>query len=98
MYKWEISQKWVEEISQFNEDFIKSYNDNSDEEYFLEGDAQYLENLDSLHNDLPFLSQRMKIEKVEKHIANLHDKKGYVIHIRNSKPSLKSWISIDKSA
>ena len=28
--------KWVEETSQFNEDFIKSYNDDSDEGYFLE--------------------------------------------------------------
>ena len=27
--------KWVEETSQFNEDFIKSYNDDSDEGIFL---------------------------------------------------------------
>ena len=26
--------KWVEDISEFNEDFIKSYNDESDEGYF----------------------------------------------------------------
>ena len=34
-------------------------------------------------NDLPFLLERMKIEKVEKLVANLHDKTEYVIHIRN---------------
>ena len=28
--------KWVDDISKFNEDFIKSYNDESDEGYFLE--------------------------------------------------------------
>ena len=27
--------KWVEETSQFNEDFIKSYNDDSNEKIFL---------------------------------------------------------------
>ena len=30
--------KWVEETFQFNEDFIKSYNEESDEGYFLEVD------------------------------------------------------------
>ena len=32
-----------------------------------------------------FLPERMKIEKVEKLVANLHDKKEYVIHVRNLK-------------
>ena len=27
--------KWVEETSQFNDDFTKSYNDDSDKGYFL---------------------------------------------------------------
>ena len=33
-----------------------------------------LKNLLELHNDLPFLPERMKIEKVEKLVANLHHK------------------------
>ena len=39
--------KWVKEISGFNEDFIKSYNDYSDEGYFLEIDkiVEKLKNL-----------------------------------------------------
>ena len=28
--------EWVEDISEFDESFIKSYNEESDEEYFLE--------------------------------------------------------------
>ena len=36
-------------------------------------------------NDLPFLLERMKIEKVEMLVANLHDKTEYVTHIRNLK-------------
>ena len=31
----------VEEISQFNKDFIESYHEESDEGYFLEVDVQY---------------------------------------------------------
>ena len=58
--------KWVEDIFQFNEDFIKSYNDESDERCFLEVDIQNPENLHYIHNDLPFSPERMKIEKVEK--------------------------------
>ena len=54
---------WIKNASQSNEDFIKNYNEESDERYFLAVDVQYLENLDELHNDLPFLTERMKIEK-----------------------------------
>ena len=76
---------WLEDTSQFNEEFIKNDNEESDEGYFLEADVQYFEKLHELHNDLPFLSTRMKIEKVEKLVANLHDKTEYVIHIGNLK-------------
>ena len=34
----------IKDTSQFNEDFIKSYNEECDEVYFLEVDVQYLEN------------------------------------------------------
>ena len=47
----------------FSESFTKSYNEENDEGYFLAVDIQYLENLDKLHNDLPFLPQRMKINE-----------------------------------
>ena len=53
---------------------MKNCKEESDEEYFHEVDVQYLEIIHELHNDLPFLPERMKIEKVEKLVANLHDK------------------------
>ena len=81
LYGWAMSQKlpvhkfeWIEDTSQFNEDFIKNYNKEHDEGYFLEVCVQYPEKLHELHNDLPILSQRMNIEKVEKLVTNLHDK------------------------
>ena len=47
LYGWVMSQKlpvnkfeWIEDISQFNEYFIKNYNKESDEVYFLEVDVQ----------------------------------------------------------
>ena len=78
----------IEDISQFNKDFIKTYYKESDKGYFLNADIHYLENLHNLHNDLPFLSERMNIEKVEKLVTTLHDKVEYVIHIRNLKQAL----------
>ena len=62
LYGWAMSQKlplinfkWIKDTSQFNEDFIKNYNEESDEGCFLKVDVRYLEKLYELHNDLPFL-------------------------------------------
>ena len=52
----------------------KRYNEGSDKGYFAEVKVQYLEKLHELHNDLLFLPERMKIEKFEQLVANLHDK------------------------
>ena len=75
---------------------MKIYNDESDEVYFLEVDIQYCEKLHELHNDLPFLPERMKIEKVEKFVVNLHDKTEYVRHIRNLKSALNHRLVLNK--
>ena len=90
VYGWAMSQKlpvnrfeWIEDTSQFNEDFIKNYNEESDEGYFLEVDIQCPEKVHELNKDLPFLDERIKIEKVEKLVANLHDNTEYVINIKN---------------
>ena len=51
--------------SQFNEDFIKSYNEESDEGYFLDVDVQYPEKLHELQNGLPFLPERIKLKNLK---------------------------------
>ena len=61
LYGWAMSQKlpvnnfeWIGDTSQFNEDFIKNYNEESEERYFLEDDIQYPKKLHELkNNDLP---------------------------------------------
>ena len=105
LYSWAMSKnlpvnnfKCIEDIFEFDESFIKSYNDESDDRYFLEVDVQYFETLRDLHNDLPFLNERKTIEKVEKLITNLHDKTEHAVHIKNLKQALKSWISFEKSS
>ena len=92
LYGWVMSYKLpvqnfkrVKNISKFDEHFIKCYYEESDTGYFLEINKQYPEKLYELHNGLPFLSDKMKIEKVGKIVANLHDKIEYVIHIINLK-------------
>ena len=62
LYGWVMLQElsvnnfeWIKNTSQFNEDFINNYNEESEERYFLEVDVQYLAKLHELHNDLPFL-------------------------------------------
>ena len=57
--------EWIKDTSQFNRDFVKNYNEESDEGYFLEVDVHCMEKLHELHNDLPFLPERIKIEKFE---------------------------------
>ena len=100
LYRWAMSQKLqvnifeqIKDISQFNEGFIKKYDEENDEEYFLEVDIQYPKILHELRNDLPILPARMKVEKL---LVNLHDKTECFIHIRNVKQALKNRLILKK--
>ena len=92
------SFEWIKDTSQFNEDFMKSYNEESDEGYFREVDVEYLEKLHELYNLLQILRERMEVEKVEKLAANFHDKTEYVIHKRNLKQALNNGLVSKKSS
>ena len=50
----------------FNKEFVKNYDEDSDKRYILEIDVGYPKNLNYLHSDLPFLPERMKINKCDK--------------------------------
>ena len=66
-------------------------------DFFLKfNNVQYSEKLHELNNILPFLPERVKLEKVEKLVANLHDKTEYVIHIRNLKQALNHGLILAK--
>ena len=96
LYGWAMSKilpvngfKWIDNNetagSVINEDFIKNYNESNDKGYIIEVDVKYPKKLHDLHSDLPFLSERMEINKCKKLVCDLFNKKKYVAHINTLK-------------
>ena len=98
LYGWAISQKlpvdgfkWKKHMLKFNEEFIKNYDEENHKGYILEVDAEYPKHFqlgNIAHYYLPFLLEKIKINKIEKLVCNLYDKKNYVVHIRSLKQAL----------
>ena len=82
LHGWAMSKKlpgnrfmWYNSyLLDFTEDFMKNYNENSDEGYFLEVDIEHPKQLWISHKDLPFLPERKKLQKVEKLVCSIEDK------------------------
>ena len=49
-----------------------------------------------MHSDLPFLSERIKINKCRKLVCNLYDKNNYVVHTRSLKQALDHGVILKK--
>ena len=105
LHGWAMSQKipvnefkWVkqEELSKINDDFIKNYDENGNTGYFLEVDIDYPKELFDFHKDLPFLSESKKVNKVEKLICDIDDKKKICYSHKSFKTSIKSRIKTKK--
>ena len=64
--------------------------------YLLEVGVRYSKELHDLHNDIPFMCSKMKVNGVEKLIPNLYDKKKYIIHIRALKQALDHGLVLEK--
>ena len=101
LYGWAMSKKlpvnrfkWIETAGPvINKDFIiKNYDENNDKGYIFEVDVKYPKRLHELHSDLPFLPERMEINKCKKLICNLYNKKKYVAHINTLKQALNHEI------
>ena len=73
-FKWLDNDKTAKHV--MNEEFIKNYNENDKKGYILEVDVKYPKQLHDLHSDLPFLPERMEINKCKKLVCNLYDKKN----------------------
>ena len=85
-----------EELSNFNEDFIKNYDENGNIGYFLEVDIDYLKELFNLHEDLPFLPESKKVNKVEKLISQHRKQRKIYYSHKIFKTSIKSWAKTKK--
>ena len=87
--------KWTDN-DKINEEFIKNYNENDKKGYIFEVDVKYPKKLHELHSDLPFLPERMEINKCKKFVCNLYDKKKYVVHINSLKQALNHGLKLKK--
>ena len=102
LYGWAMSKKlsvngfkWTDN-NKINEEFIKNYNENDNKRYILEVDVRYPKRLHELHSDLPFLPERMEIDKCNKLVCNLFNKKKYAIHINSLKQALNHGLKLKK--
>ena len=87
--------KWVTYLSRFNENFIKSYNENSDKRYFLEVDAEYPKNYLALI--FTIFTIKKKIRKSRK-ACLCYRRQRKIRHSHKSfKTSNKSWINTKRS-
>ena len=73
---------WKTNMSIFDEQFIRNYDEDSDKGYILELAIDYPKDLHDFHSYLPFLQERMKVNKCNKLVCKLYDKKNHVVHIR----------------
>ena len=88
--------KWLDDIERIDEEFIKEYNEINDKGYVIEADLDYPQELHDLHSDMPFLPERMVINKTKKLVCNLHNKKNYVAHINMLKHALDHGLKLRK--
>ena len=102
LYTWGISQSlpincfiWVQNGSQLNEDFIKSYKEESWWRRFFWSWYSIFRKFTMTFRTIYFLC--LKDWKTEKLFANLHDKSKFVIHIRDLKQSLNHGLILKKS-
>ena len=93
LYGWEMSKKlptnglkWIDN---------NEINENDTKGYIFEVDVEYPKRLHELHSDLPFLSERMEVNKCKKLVCNLFNKKKYVAHINTLKQALNHGLKLE---
>ena len=102
LYGWTMSQplptggfKWVNDVSRFTPEEIGRLVKDDSKGYLLEVDVKYPKELHDLHNDFPFMCEKMNIIKAERLVPNLYDKKKYIIHIRALDQALKHGLVLE---
>ena len=74
-----------------------NYDENNDKGFIFEVDVKYTKRLHELHSGLPFLPERMEINKCRKLVCNLYNKKKYVAHINTLKQALNHGLKFKKN-
>lgn len=90
-YKWvDVTNEVINEILNVKED--------GNTGYMLEVDMHYPKKLHVLHNDYPFLCEKMKIgnSNTSKLILNLNDKTNYVLHYLTLQAAIRQGLELKK--
>ena len=88
--------QWMEDISIFNEDYIKNYDEHSDTGCLLVVDVTYPKDLHENRKYLPFLPDKIKTDNVTKLSCNFNDKNYYHEHICALKQALNHGLKLEK--
>ena len=102
LYGWAMSQplptgefKWIK-CNGDPKDLVERFAAEKDYGYLLEVDVLYPKELHDIHDDLPFMCTKMKINGVEKLTPNLYYKHKYTIHIRALKQALDYGLVLER--
>ena len=103
LYGWAMSQalptgefRWINCDSWNPVRLVDMFSTEQKYGYLLEVDVDYPEELHNLHNDIPFMCVKMKVNGVEKLIPNLYDKRKYIVHIRALKQAIDHGLLLRK--
>ena len=90
------SFKWKQDLSTFTPGFIKNYDENSDIGYLFYADIEYPHAFRDKDRCMPFLPDRMLVNKVNKLICSEYDKTNYSVHTLALQQALKHGLILKK--
>ena len=94
LYGWAMTHKLpVKDFRWVSEDELKNW---ESKPCVLEVDLEYPKELHDFHNEYPLAPERLQIDKVNKLVPNLYDKKKYVLHYENLKLYLRLGLRLTK--
>ena len=103
LYGWAMSQplptggfRWINCDNWNPKRLVDMFAAEKNHGYLLEVDVSYPKELHDLHNDIPFICTKMKVNGVEKLIPNLYYKRKYIIHVRALKQVLDHGLVLEK--
>ena len=88
--------RWIKLGDRNPKTIVEELVEKKDRGYLLEVDVSYPRELHDSHNDLPFMCNRMKINRVEKLIPNLYYKRKYIIHIKALKQAIDHGLVLER--